>query len=104
MVPFCFLILKGQLNGIKNGGNKSVSPKKILNNPFKFWKVRDHVIQFVIDYTTLASDAKFRATQRRRIDILPLKQLLQSFPILLLQAEADNTSENLLNGIRQIVY
>ena len=38
------------------------------------------------------------------LKILSLKQLLQRLPIALVQAKADNNSENLLNEIRQIVY
>ena len=38
------------------------------------------------------------------IKILPSKQLLQRLPILLAQLHAGNTSENLLNEVRQIVY
>ena len=32
------------------------------------------------------------------------KQMLQKLPITLAQVKADNTSENLLNEIRQIIY
>ena len=38
------------------------------------------------------------------IKILTLKQMLQRLPIALAQVKAGNTSENLLNEIRQIVY
>ena len=44
------------------------------------------------------------STQVRGIKILPPKQLLQRLPILLAQVQAGNTSENLLNKIKQIVY
>ena len=44
------------------------------------------------------------STQGKGIKILPPKQKLQRLPILLAQAEAGNTSENILNEIRQIVY
>ena len=36
--------------------------------------------------------------------ILNPKQILQRLPIALAQVKADNTSENLLNEIRQITY
>ena len=36
--------------------------------------------------------------------MLTPKQMLQRLPIALAQAKAGNTSENLLNQIRQIVY
>ena len=35
---------------------------------------------------------------------LTLKQMLQRLPIALAQVKAGNTSENLLNEIRQIIY
>ena len=38
------------------------------------------------------------------IKILSLKQLLQRLPIPLARVKVGNTSENLLNKIRQIIY
>ena len=40
----------------------------------------------------------------KRIKILTPKQMLQRLPITLAQVKAGNTSENLLNEIRQIIY
>ena len=45
-----------------------------------------------------------KATQGKGVKILTLKQMLQILPIALAQVKADNTSENLLNEIRQIIY
>ena len=39
-----------------------------------------------------------------RLKILSPKQMLQRLPIALAQVKAGNTSENLLNEIRQIIY
>ena len=39
----------------------------------------------------------------RKIKILTLKQMFQRLPITLVQVKASNTSENLLNKIRQII-
>ena len=39
----------------------------------------------------------------REIKILTLKQMFQRLPITLVQVKASNTSENLLNKIRQII-
>ena len=44
------------------------------------------------------------STQERAIKILPPKQMLQRLAMLLAQVKAGNTSENLLNEIRQIAY
>ena len=37
-------------------------------------------------------------------EILTLKQMLQRLPVVLTQVKVDNTSENLLIKIRQIIY
>ena len=41
---------------------------------------------------------------QEQLKILITKQLLQRLPIALAQIKVDNTSEDLLNEIRQIVY
>ena len=38
------------------------------------------------------------------IEILTAKQMLQRLPIALVQVKESNTSENLLNEIRQLIY
>ena len=40
----------------------------------------------------------------KRIKVLTPKEMLQRLPITLAQVKAGNTSENLLNEIRQIIY
>ena len=45
-----------------------------------------------------------KSTQGKGLKILTPKQMLQIFPIALAQVKAGNTSENLLNEIRQIIY
>ena len=45
-----------------------------------------------------------KATQGKGLKIFTPKQMLQRLPIALAQVKAGNTSENLLNEIRQIVY
>ena len=42
--------------------------------------------------------------QGEGLKILTSKQMLQRFPIALAKLKASNTSENLLNEIRQIIY
>ena len=39
-----------------------------------------------------------------QLKILTAKQMLQRLPIALAQVKAGNTSENLINEIRQIIY
>ena len=45
-----------------------------------------------------------KASDHKRIKILSPNQMLQRLPIALAQVKAGNTSENLLNEIRQIIY
>ena len=53
---------------------------------------------------TLINNKKVKDSNRRRIKILTPKQMLQRLPIALAQVKACNTSENLLNKTRQIIY
>ena len=64
------------------------------------------------DFSSIASEAKHKvkygeghtsdlATQ---LKILSPKQMLQRLSIALAQVKASNTSENLLNEIRQVIY
>ena len=43
-------------------------------------------------------------TDRSKLKILTLKQILQRLPVALAQVKAGNNSKKLLNEIRQIVY
>ena len=45
-----------------------------------------------------------KATQRHGLKILSPKQMLQRLSIALALVKSGNTSENLLNEIRQIIY
>ena len=49
-------------------------------------------------------EAKYKAKYGRGLKILSTKQMLQRLPIALAQVKAGNTSENLLNEIRQIIH
>ena len=48
--------------------------------------------------------AKHRSVRGEILKILTPKQMLQRLPIAFAQIKAGNTSENVLNGIRQIIY
>ena len=56
------------------------------------------------DYSKIVSEAKQKTKYREGLKILTPKQMLQILPIALAQVKAGNTSENLLNEIRQILY
>ena len=68
------------------------------------YKARNEAIKFYDDYSSMMSEAKYRATKGTGLKILAPKQMLQRLPIALAQVKADNNSESLLNEIRQIVY
>ena len=61
-------------------------------------------IKLFDDYSLMISEAKNKATKGTALKILILKQMLQRLPIALPLVKAGNSSENLLNEIRQIVY
>ena len=52
----------------------------------------------------MLSEAKYKAKHGKGLKILTPKQMLQRLPIALAEVKAVNTSENLLNEIRQIIY
>ena len=52
----------------------------------------------------LVSEVKYKAKHGSVLKIITTKQMLQRFPIALAQVKAGNTSENLLNEIREIIY
>ena len=54
------------------------------------------------EYSSIASETKCKI-KYEVLKILIPKQMLQRLPIVLAQ-KADNTSENLLNETRQIIY
>ena len=58
-------------------------------------KVAD-IVEKVLDFN--------KQQKVKGIRILTPKQMLQRLPIALTQVKASNTSENLLNEIRQIIY
>ena len=68
------------------------------------YNARNEAIKFYDDYSSIMSEAKYRATKGKGLQILTPKQMLQRLPIALAQVKASNNSESLLNEIRQIVY
>ena len=68
------------------------------------YKARNKAIKFYDDYSSMMSEAKYRATKGTGLKILTPKQMLQRLPIALAQIKAGNNSESLLNEIRQIAY
>ena len=56
------------------------------------------------DYSKIVSEAKYKTKHGEGLKILTPKEMLQRLLIALAQVKADNTFENLLNEIRQIIY
>ena len=71
----------------------------------KFFFIKEKkVLIFFINYAILLSKAKYKAKYGEGFKIWTLSQIFQRLPIALAQAKAGNTSENLLNEIRQFIY
>ena len=68
------------------------------------YNARNEAIKFYDDYSSIISEAKYKATKGKGLKISTPKQMLQRLPIALAQVKAGNNSESLLNEIRQIVY
>ena len=98
--------IKSYLRELKKGNKKHRSKlqKNTLYNIEMLYKERNEAIKFYDDYSSMMSDAKYRATKGTGLKILTPKQMLQRLPIALAQVKAGNNSESLLNEIRQIVY
>ena len=69
-----------------------------------FYKARRKVIALFDDYTAIVSKDKYKAKHGKRCNLLTPKQMLQRLPIALAEVKVGNTSESLLNEIRQIIY
>ena len=52
----------------------------------------------------MLSEAKYKVKYEQGLKILIRKQMLQRLPIEFAQVKPDNTPENLLNEIKQIIY
>ena len=75
--------LRNSINSKQIPENKN--PKKIVN-----------IVEKILDFN--------KQQKGKGVKVLTPKQILQRLPIALAQVKAGNTSENLLNGIRQIIY
>ena len=82
--------------------------KKVIKNLKNFYLSREEVINFFRDYGKIVLDAAYKSkqnkTERKGLQILTPKQMLQRLTIALAQVKAGNNSERLLNEIWQIVY
>ena len=99
---------KSKLNEITIGNPKRKSKDQLgtIKNNKNLYNSRDKVIKLYNDYVKILPEAIYKTEQGTRLKILIPKQMLH----VVLHADSssrvkgDNSSENLLNEIRQIVY
>ena len=79
-------------------------PLSTIKNIKNFYNGSEKILSFFNDYTRMVSDIKYKSIHRQGLKILTPKQMVQRLPIVLAQVKAVNTSENVLNEIREIIY
>ena len=97
---------KSNLDKINKENKKSKSEDQIcvIQNIESIFDLREKIIDFFKDSSFLLSESEYRAKYGRVLKILTTKQIFQRLRIALAQVKVSNTSENLLNEIRQIIY
>ena len=65
---------------------------------------RNEAIKFLNDHGSMIIVAKIKALKGEALKILTRKQMLERLSIAFAQVRARNTSKNLLNEIRKIIY
>ena len=91
-------MLKGNLN------YKSEDQISAIKYIKKLYSGRQTVIKFYNDYTRILFEAKYKSTHGEGIKILTPKEMLERLAIAPAQVKTGNTSENLLNEIRRMIY
>ena len=92
------------MSKIKRAKQKPDEQKSELGNIQKFPTSQKNVMKLYDDYSSFASKAKYKEKHGKGLKILTSKQVLEKVAIVLAQVKAGNTSENLLNETRQIIY
>ena len=78
--------------------------KNILKNLYALFDGRERVLNVFERKIFLTQLRETRSLTIQVFKILSYKQMFQRISTVLAQIKADNTSENLLNEIRQIIY
>ena len=68
------------------------------------YELQQVVIELFNNYSSIVSEANQKVKHGEGLKILGPQQILQRLLIVLAQVKPNNTSENLLNEIRQIIY
>ena len=98
---------RSELNEIRRGSNKSQTQLDTIKNAKNLYNSRQKIIDLLNDNSRIRFEAIYKAIKKitgTGLKILTPKQVLQRLPIALAQVKAGNSSESLLNEIRQIVY
>ena len=98
-----------KLSIVRIGGNKSNKQlreiENITNSTNRERRLLSLLLRLLLnDYLRMVHKAAYDSKHGKGLKILRYKQMLQRFPILLAKVKAGNTSQNLLNEIRQIIY
>ena len=96
--------IKNELSDILKGRNKTGKQIHAINNIKTLYESHEKVIKLFDDCSRIASKAKYKTKYGEALKIFTPKQMLQRIPIALAQIKAGNTSKNLLNEIREIIY
>ena len=87
---------------------KKQEKKDILKNLYELFEGRERVLDGfeskILPIKIEGTGCSDKISNHSNLKILTPKQMLQRLPITLAQLKAGNTSENLLNEIRQITY
>ena len=92
-----------EINKVVPCSKKSEEQKNAIKNIKHFPNHKKKVIKLFDDYSRIVSEPKYK-TKYECLKISTPKQMIQRLPLALAQVKAGNTSENLLNEIRQIIY
>ena len=93
-------IFRSNLNRISKGRFESKEKKRALKNIKLLFESRQDAIKLFNDYSSIASEAKYKVKHGEghpldlatQLKILSPKQMLQRLPIALAQVKAGNTS------------
>ena len=91
---------KSKLISTKTSGNKSDKQIITIFNIKKFYKSREEVTKFYNDYFKMVHETTFDSKHDKRVKTVTP----QGLPKSLAQVRAGNTSENILNEVRQVIH
>ena len=96
--------IKSVINEIVKVKNKSEKRKSAIKNIETLYESQEKLLKFFNDYSKIVSQAKYKTKCGQGLKKLITNQMLQRLPIAISRLKASNTSENLLNEIRQIIH